>query len=70
MGSAVAQALRAAGVDTPLRKFGIAQEFLEHAERAEILRKLSLTPSDIALHVSATLDRADTGVRATAGRAA
>lgn len=70
VGSAVAQALRAAGVDTPLRKFGIAQEFLEHAERAEILRKLSITPSDIALQVSATLDRAGTEVRATAGRAA
>lgn len=63
VGSAVAQALRAAGVDTPLRKFGIAQEFLEHAERAEILRKLSLTPGDIALHIAATLDRQSAGVR-------
>lgn len=69
VGSAVAQALRAAGVDTPLRKFGIAQEFLEHAERAEILRKLSLTSSDIALHITATLDRQAGGVL-TVGEAA
>jgi 1-deoxy-D-xylulose-5-phosphate synthase len=69
VGSALGQALHAAGVDTPLREFGITQEFLEHAERSEVLRKLSLTSGDIALRITETLNRQAT-VERTAGQAA
>ncbi|MHC0432820.1 1-deoxy-D-xylulose-5-phosphate synthase [Streptomyces sp. O3] len=57
VGSAIGQALRAAGVDTPLRSHGIAQEFLDHAKRADILRELGLTSGDIALQITETLNR-------------
>ena len=56
-GSAIAQALRAAGVDTPLRDFGIAQEFLDHGTRGDILRALGLTSGDIAARITETLGR-------------
>src|SRR5207237_1086107 len=36
-GDAVARLLRDAGVDTPVRTFGLPQEFLEHGKREEIL---------------------------------
>ena len=47
-GSRLAQELRFAGVDTPVREFGIAPEFLEHGTRAELLEQLGLTPQEIA----------------------
>ena len=47
-GARLAQELRAAEVSTPLREFGIAQEFLEHGNRAELLTELGLTPQAIA----------------------
>ncbi|MER7763412.1 1-deoxy-D-xylulose-5-phosphate synthase [Streptomyces sp. NPDC097619] len=60
-GSAVALALRAAGVDTPTREFGITQEFLDHAKRADILKALGLTPGDIALRLGESLQRLGAG---------
>ncbi|MFI9581847.1 1-deoxy-D-xylulose-5-phosphate synthase [Streptomyces sp. NPDC052236] len=48
VGDAVARNLRDAGVATPVRTFGIPQEFLEHAGRAEILADLGLTAQDLA----------------------
>ncbi|MGW0885812.1 1-deoxy-D-xylulose-5-phosphate synthase [Streptomyces sp. NPDC002671] len=48
VGDAVARTLRDAGVTTPVRTFGIPQEFLEHAGRAEILADLGLTAQDLA----------------------
>jgi 1-deoxy-D-xylulose-5-phosphate synthase len=47
-GARLAQELRAAEVNTPLREFGIAQEFLEHGSRGELLEDLGLTPQAIA----------------------
>ncbi|SDS43767.1 1-deoxy-D-xylulose-5-phosphate synthase [Friedmanniella luteola] len=47
-GARLAQELRRAEVATPLREFGIAQEFLEHGSRAELLEDLGLTPQAIA----------------------
>ncbi|CAA9292912.1 MAG: 1-deoxy-D-xylulose 5-phosphate synthase [uncultured Friedmanniella sp.] len=47
-GARLAQELRAADVATPLREFGIAQEFLEHGNRGELLEELGLTPQAIA----------------------
>ena len=54
-GSRLAQELRQAGVPTPLREFGIAQEFLEHGSRSELLTQLGLAPQDIARTVVETI---------------
>ncbi|MGW6898189.1 1-deoxy-D-xylulose-5-phosphate synthase [Streptomyces sp. NBC_01727] len=55
VGSAVGQALRDAGVDVPLRTFGIPEQFLAHGKRAEVLADIGLTPVEIAGRISATL---------------
>jgi len=47
-GARLAQELRRAGVATPLREFGVEQEFLEHGARGELLAQLGLAPQDIA----------------------
>ncbi|MCT4353291.1 1-deoxy-D-xylulose-5-phosphate synthase [Streptomyces sp. Je 1-79] len=57
VGAAVGQALRDAGVDVPLRTFGIPEQFLAHAKRGEVLADLGLTPVEIAGHISAALTR-------------
>ncbi|MET9647446.1 1-deoxy-D-xylulose-5-phosphate synthase [Streptomyces syringium] len=57
VGSAIAQTLRDAGVDLPVRTFGIPEQFLPHAKRGEVLADLGLTPAEIAGRISATLVR-------------
>ncbi|MEU1819888.1 1-deoxy-D-xylulose-5-phosphate synthase [Streptomyces roseifaciens] len=57
VGWAVGQALRDAGVDVPLRTFGIPEQFLPHAKRGEVLADLGLTPAEIAGRISAALAR-------------
>ncbi|MEY3561406.1 MAG: hypothetical protein RL068_558, partial [Actinomycetota bacterium] len=52
-GSRLRQQLRSAGVDTGLNEVGIPAEFLEHAERDEILERLGLTPKAIAMDIVA-----------------
>jgi 1-deoxy-D-xylulose-5-phosphate synthase len=52
-GSRVRQELRANGVDTGLNEVGVPAEFLEHAEREEILERLGLTPQAIAHEIVA-----------------
>ncbi len=47
-GARLAQELRFAQVATPIREFGIPQEFLEHGNRSELLTEIGLTPQDIA----------------------
>ncbi|WP_344569041.1 1-deoxy-D-xylulose-5-phosphate synthase N-terminal domain-containing protein, partial [Streptomyces axinellae] len=59
VGSAVAQALRDAGVDVPLRDFGIPERFLEHASRQEIMTEIGLTAPDIARQVTGLVARLD-----------
>ncbi|MFI0938088.1 1-deoxy-D-xylulose-5-phosphate synthase [Streptomyces sp. NPDC021020] len=59
VGSAVAQALRDAEVDVPLRDFGIPQRFLEHGSRKDVLAAVGLTAPAVARQVTgvvATID--------------
>ena len=50
-GSAITQALRDAGVTTPVRDFGIPQQFLDHAKRAAVLTEIGLTGQGLARDV-------------------
>jgi 1-deoxy-D-xylulose-5-phosphate synthase len=59
VGSTIAQALRDAGVDVPLRDFGIPQEFLDHASRNEILEQIGLTAPAVAERVAALVTKLD-----------
>lgn len=46
--SAIEAAMSCRGVDTPLRRFALPQEFIAHASRAEILRAAGLDGPAIA----------------------
>ncbi|MEV7324104.1 1-deoxy-D-xylulose-5-phosphate synthase [Streptomyces sp. NPDC093970] len=59
VGATIAQALRDAGVDVPLRDFGIPQRFLDHASRAEVMAEIGLTAPDIARQVTGLVARLD-----------
>ncbi|MEU3352407.1 1-deoxy-D-xylulose-5-phosphate synthase [Streptomyces sp. NPDC037389] len=59
VGWAVAQALRDADVDLPVRTFGIPEQFLAHAKRSEVLADVGLTPAEIAGRISAVLVRTE-----------
>ncbi|AZS84435.1 1-deoxy-D-xylulose-5-phosphate synthase [Streptomyces griseoviridis] len=59
VGSTIAQALRDAGVDVPLRDFGIPPRFLDHASRAEVLTEIGLTAPDIARQVTGLVSKMD-----------
>ena len=48
VGARIAQAMRDAGVRTPLHDAGIPQEFLDHAKRAVILEGIGLTGQALA----------------------
>ncbi|MET0952661.1 MAG: 1-deoxy-D-xylulose-5-phosphate synthase [Aeromicrobium sp.] len=48
VGAAYTQAVRDAGIDTPIQVHGVAQEFLDHAKRNVILGRLGLTAEAVA----------------------
>ncbi|MDX6739715.1 1-deoxy-D-xylulose-5-phosphate synthase [Actinocorallia sp. A-T 12471] len=52
VGDAVARLLRDSGVDTPIRTYGIPQEFLDHAGRGEIMSEIGLTAPDLAKEIT------------------
>jgi 1-deoxy-D-xylulose-5-phosphate synthase len=62
IGSTVAALLRSSGVDVPVRDFGIAQRFLEHGTRGEVLAGLGLTAQEISRAVVEMVSRRDVAV--------
>jgi 1-deoxy-D-xylulose-5-phosphate synthase len=64
-GARLAQELRSAGVNTPLREFGIPQEFLPHGSRAELLEEIGLTPQSIARYAVEAIVGADEALEQT-----
>ncbi|MCW2903447.1 MAG: deoxyxylulose-5-phosphate synthase [Streptosporangiaceae bacterium] len=71
VGDAVARLLRDAGVDTPVRTFGIPQEFLDHAKRGQILSDIGLTPQALARDITeavAHVTHVEEPAHTTAGR--
>ncbi|WP_433185106.1 1-deoxy-D-xylulose-5-phosphate synthase [Actinoallomurus sp. CA-150999] len=57
VGSAVARAMRDAGVDVPMRDCGVPEAFLDHAARDRVLARVGLTAADIARQAEETLIR-------------
>jgi len=51
-GDAVARLLRDAGVSTPVRTYGLPQEFLGHGKREEILAEAGLVPQHLARQIT------------------
>jgi 1-deoxy-D-xylulose-5-phosphate synthase len=51
-GDAVARLLRDNDIDTPVRTFGLDQQFLEHGERAQVLDAQGLTPQHLARRIT------------------
>jgi 1-deoxy-D-xylulose-5-phosphate synthase len=58
-GARLAQELRSAGVDAPVREFGIPQAFLPHGGRGELLKEIGLSPQNIARYAVEAIVRAD-----------
>ena len=56
-GDAVARLLRDADVDTPVKTYGLNQEFLAHASRGEILEAAGLTPQHLARKLTEAVAR-------------
>ncbi len=55
VGTAVQQRLGDAGVRTPLRGFGIPQQFLDHGARARVLERVGLTAQEVSRQVVETV---------------
>jgi 1-deoxy-D-xylulose-5-phosphate synthase len=60
-GAAIAQALRDAGVATPLANAGLAQEFIAHGSRPQILAAAGLTAPGLITSITALLTRTAEG---------
>ena len=63
-GDAVARLLRDRDVDIPVKTYGLAQEFLEHGTRDEILETAGLTPQHLARQLTEAVARRSPGTRA------
>jgi 1-deoxy-D-xylulose-5-phosphate synthase len=59
VGAAVAAVLRDAGVPTPVRVFGLPQQFIEHASRAQVLTDVGLDAQSLAREVVGAVARID-----------
>jgi 1-deoxy-D-xylulose-5-phosphate synthase len=60
VGCSVAQLLRDSAVTTPVRDFGIPQQFLDHAKRDKILSAVGLTGQDLAREIAGIVAAFDT----------
>jgi 1-deoxy-D-xylulose-5-phosphate synthase len=60
-GDAVARLLRDDDVDVPVKTFGLAQEFLAHGTRDEILEAAGLTPQHLARQLTEAVARRTPG---------
>ena len=56
-GDAVCRLLRETGVATPVKTFGLPQEFLPHGKREEILEEAGLVPQHLAREVTEAVAR-------------
>jgi len=56
-GDAAGRLLRDAGMSTPLRTFGLPQEFLEHGKREEVLADAGLVPQHLARGITEAVAR-------------
>jgi 1-deoxy-D-xylulose-5-phosphate synthase len=56
-GDAVSRLLRDHDVDTPVRSFGLPQEFLAHGDRGQILDDLGLAPQHLARAITEAVAR-------------
>jgi 1-deoxy-D-xylulose-5-phosphate synthase len=56
-GDAVARLLRDTDVDTPVKTYGLPQEFLTHAKREEILEETGLVPQHLARRITEAVAR-------------
>jgi 1-deoxy-D-xylulose-5-phosphate synthase len=56
-GDAVARLLRDADVDTPVKSYGLDQEFLTHGTREQILETAGLTPQHLARQLTEAVAR-------------
>jgi 1-deoxy-D-xylulose-5-phosphate synthase len=68
-GSTLASAMRAAGVDTPLRDIGLPQEFLPQGKRAQVLSGVGLTAQVIARQITEAVARLEPSLNAEAAGA-
>src|SRR6202035_2127904 len=71
-GDAVARLLRDHDVDVPVKTFGLAQEFLTHGSRDEILEAAGLSPQHLARQLTEAVARRNpeaTPAQSRAGRA-
>jgi 1-deoxy-D-xylulose-5-phosphate synthase len=65
-GDAVARLLRDHDLDVPVKTFGLAQEFLDHGTRDEILEAAGLTPQHLARQLTEAVARRTPGAPAVA----
>ncbi len=60
VGATITQAVRDAGIDTPIDVHGVEQEFLDHAKRDVILKRLGLTAQTVAADTLSAIGRNST----------
>jgi 1-deoxy-D-xylulose-5-phosphate synthase len=56
-GDAVCRLLREADVMTPVKTFGLPQQFLAHGKREEIMDEAGLTPQHLARRITEAVAR-------------
>ncbi len=61
LGSHLELAMDAAGVEVPMRQFGVPQRYIEAASRDEILAEIGLTPQAITHRIIETLGALQAG---------